>query len=106
MTMYRQGDVLLRRINRIPASVKPVELDNGRVVLAYGEVTGHAHAFGRENRVVMFRDDGSSGVRYLEVKEPADLLHEEHSTITIPPGRYEIPPQREYSPQAIRNVSD
>ena len=46
--MYRQGDVLIRRLKKLPpepeGGSEKVERDNGRVVLAYGEVTGHAHA--------------------------------------------------------------
>ena len=43
--LYRQGDVLLRAIDAIPDSATfTVERDAGRIVLAYGEVTGHAHA--------------------------------------------------------------
>jgi hypothetical protein len=41
---YRQGDVLIERIAKMPTSTTPVARDAGRVILAYGEVTGHAHA--------------------------------------------------------------
>jgi hypothetical protein len=43
-TMKRQGDVLLIPVDEIPAGLKTVPRDNGRVILAYGEATGHAHA--------------------------------------------------------------
>ena len=42
--MVRQGDVLLVPVDAIPEAAKPVARDHGRVVLAYGEATGHAHA--------------------------------------------------------------
>ena len=41
---YRQGDVLLIPTDAIPEKAKRVTRDAGRIVLAYGEVTGHAHA--------------------------------------------------------------
>lgn len=42
---YRQGDVLLVRIdNDDTEGYVEVPRDAGRVVLAYGEATGHAHA--------------------------------------------------------------
>lgn len=41
---FRQGDVALVRIGTLPANLTAVPLDRGRIVLAYGEVTGHAHA--------------------------------------------------------------
>ena len=39
--IYRQGDVLIRRIQSLPKQMAQPRL-NG--ILAYGEVTGHAHA--------------------------------------------------------------
>ncbi len=39
----RQGDVFIERVETLPESVKPKAPDRGRVVLAYGEVTGHYH---------------------------------------------------------------
>ena len=36
----------------------------------------------------------------------ADLIHEEHATITLPQGIYLVWMQREYSPEAIRRVID
>lgn len=105
--MYRQGDVMIEAIDIIPAKVKRVARDNGRVVLAYGEVTGHAHAF-RSDRVKMFRHDDTGDGVFLAVlgDSPADLEHEEHSIISIPPGSYRVTRQREYSPESIRQVAD
>lgn len=40
----RQGDVLLKQAAAVPPDAILVPDDRGRVVLAYGEVTGHAHA--------------------------------------------------------------
>ena len=44
MRYYRQGDVAIIPTTAIPDGVTPIERDDGRIVLAYGEVTGHAHA--------------------------------------------------------------
>lgn len=41
---YRQGDVLLVPIEDLPANLRPVPLEDGRTILARGEITGHAHA--------------------------------------------------------------
>src|SRR5207244_3151024 len=43
-TIYRQGDVLILRVETPPATGALIARDTGRVVLAYGEVTGHSHA--------------------------------------------------------------
>ena len=102
--MYRQGDVLLiPRKAPIPKKAKRAE-ENGTAVLAHGEATGHSHAFPTgDHRVQLFRD--SEGA-YLRVKAEAPLQHQEHSTIVIPPGNYDVVRQVEYSPEAIRNVAD
>ena len=41
---FRQGDVGLIPVASLPDGAKKVPRDKGRIVLAYGEVTGHAHA--------------------------------------------------------------
>jgi len=110
----RQGDVFIQRLSdsaEVPSTAKPVPEDAGRVVLAYGEVTGHAHAFAGSSRVNLFReDDNGSGVSppaYLVIEGlPQSLRHEEHAPVELPAGKYKVTIQREYSPEAIRNVAD
>ncbi len=107
MDIYRQGDVLLKRIRSIPKS--SVEIENKeRVVLAYGEVTGHAHALSpKQVKEYSFVEAGDVVRRFLKViSNEAQLKHEEHSTINLPKGLYEIIQQREYHPLEIRNVAD
>jgi hypothetical protein len=53
--MYRQGDVLIIPVESIPERLDAIDRDDGRVVLAHGEVTGHAHAIKAEG-AVLFRD--------------------------------------------------
>lgn len=106
--IVRQGDVLLRRVASLPKSAQVAEkkdqAGNRRIVLAYGEVTGHAHAIYDLDSVDVFVT--STGMMYLKVSKDAALQHEEHGTITLPPGNYERTIQREYSPEQIRNVAD
>jgi hypothetical protein len=99
---FRQGDVLIERIPAIPAGVKPVVRDAGRIVLAYGEVTGHAHAIADVNALLF----GDGEDLYLEADGTVTLRHEEHAPIEIPGGAYRVTRQREYSPEAIRSVAD
>ena len=101
---FRQGDVLISAVDEIPAGGKLVELDNGRIVLAYGEVTGHAHAIVDVEHVAMVEVDGA--IRYLDVQMEAFLRHEEHSEVRIPAGLYRVTRQREYFPEGIQNVAD
>lgn len=100
--IYRQGDVLLQKVEQLPPNLTPVAWDD-RVVLAYGEVTGHAHAISTLH-ASMFTTQGE---RYLEVRPGALLVHEEHATIALPEGFYKVIQQREYVPQsAPRDVAD
>ena len=103
---YRQGDVLIVPVAKMPESLEPIARDRGRVVLAYGEVTGHAHAIA-DKRAALFRDPKLAAV-FMHVSGDAAvaLEHEEHGTVLVPPGNYQIVRQREYSPEEIRNVAD
>lgn len=103
--LYRQGDVLLQRVDEIPAGLKDVPLDKGRVILAYGEVTGHAHAV--EGEVTFLAADLEElEERFLRVESEAQVVHEEHDTITLPPGDYRVVRQREYAPERPVYVAD
>lgn len=101
---YRQGDVLLIPTDAKTAKMQAVPRDRqGRIVLAYGEATGHAHAV-LDREAVLF--DNGKGVRILAVESEAHLVHEEHDTVTLPRGNYKVRRQREYTPEAIRQVAD
>ena len=95
--MYRQGDVLLVPVDEVPERAKPVARDGGRVVLAWGEVTGHAHAIRAAAAQLVAVDEE----RFLRVGAPVTLDHEEHAQITVEPGVYRVVIQREYVPSEI-----
>jgi hypothetical protein len=106
--IYRQGDVLLVRVEAMPGGLTKVPRDNGRVVLAYGEVTGHAHAIETSNAELYETDLGE---RFLQVLAEggvteADLVHEEHDTVTLPSGGYRQVAQVEYRPWGSQQVAD
>jgi hypothetical protein len=104
---FRQGDVFIERVDDIPAGVSACKADARGVVLAEGEATGHHHRIGP-----MFRSaklfDGPEGAKFLKVggTAPVALTHEEHSPVDLPPGNYRVTIQREYSPDAVRQVED
>ena len=107
--------------------------ENGRAILAHGEVTGHHH------EVVDVATDldpaeidipacdffeEPDGRRVLLAHRSCLLRHQEHAPIALDPanpkqarqgdvflnpigdGAWEVIRQREYSPEAIRNVAD
>jgi len=95
VNQVRQGDVLLERVQEIPAgAVKVVPGSRGHV-LAEGEATGHAHTIAAEFGELYEKD----GVLYLSITEDAPLTHQEHGTITLPPSFYRKIQQREWTDQ-------
>ena len=93
--MFRQGDVLLVALEALPEQAR-LEPRTGRIVLAEGEVTGHAHAIEARDA----RTYTHGGERYLLTRSRAQLIHEEHAPIALPPGAYQVVIQREYAPEA------
>lgn len=106
--IYRQGDILIVATTHIPTNLNPVSRENGRVVLAHGEVTGHAHCIDADDTAVMFleTDVAEMADRFLRVEQEVQIVHDEHDTITLPPGDYVVRRQREYTPEAPRQVAD
>ena len=103
--MYRQGDVLLVPIDKLPGNPGPVQQrdDQRRIVLAEGEATGHAHAIG-DARARLYGAD--LGRRFLKVlaEGGVELTHEEHATIRLPRGLYRVIRQREWFYEPNRTV--
>lgn len=103
--MFRQGDVLIIPVEGIPDGTITIEREGGRLVLAHGEVTGHAHVV--EGEATFLASDVEELERtFLRVEHEALVVHEEHDTVTLPPGDYEVRRQREYTPEEIRRVAD
>lgn len=92
---YRQGDVLIKRIDAVPEGAQPKD-----AILAYGEATGHNHL--AEGAEVLIKD----GKQYMVVRQKAIVKHQEHEQIELPAGIYEIGIQREYNVQENRRVMD
>lgn len=94
--MYRQGDILIVKATKLPEKITPRK---SRVILE-GEVTGHKHQL--EGGLIF---DSPQGV-FLSLESPTNLNHEEHDTITLPEGLYQVIRQREYDENEIRQVAD
>lgn len=106
MKMFRQGDVLVRQVRSLPKDAKDVT-PKGRIVLAHGEVTGHAHAIAEGQAREFSMSDAAGAVkRFLSVASGATVKHEEHAPVELPAGIFEIVQQREYHPEELRNVAD
>lgn len=106
MKTYRQGDVLITAVDQVPQGLKPVPRENGRIVLAHGEVTGHCHAIDSDDAIFLGADVEEMEDRFLRVERECRVVHDEHDTIVLPPGDYAVRRQREYAPEEIRQVAD
>lgn len=108
-----QGDLMLRRIEKLPDGTKPLAADKGVFVVAHSE-TGHNHVVDATPNVTWYGTDDPM-VSYLEVIDATDATetllrhlrgYDTHKTIVIPNGVFEIRRQREYTPEGWRRVED
>jgi hypothetical protein len=108
--VYRQGDVLIVALEEpeVPAHFLDAPGEprdgRGRLVLALGEVTGHAHAVQGPGRLM--REAGPFGPMLLHLPDGGRVVHEEHAAIALPRGWFRVVRQREYAPGAVRIVAD
>ncbi len=108
-----QGDLFLRRIDKLPEGAQLVKAEHGAFIVAHSE-TGHNHVIAERPNIKLYTT-GDPMVSYLEVIEATEkteaLLqhlrgHDTHETIAIPPGIFELRRQREASPEGWRRVED
>jgi len=100
--MVRQGDVLLLPVELEPGAGEL--LATGRVVLAEGEATGHAHVIADER--VELRRQGGRRLLVNSAAHPVALVHEEHDPVLVQPGVWQVVRQREYRRQGTSWVVD
>jgi hypothetical protein len=104
-----QGDVLFRRVERLPpgAVERPTA---GTIVVAHSE-TGHHHAINDPGVRVYQPPLRDPLISYLAVEGPfADVVHhrphDTHETLRLAPGFWEVRRQREWTPEGWRIVED
>lgn len=107
-TQAAQGDLLLRKIDKLPDGLKPAKAENGKFIVAHSE-TGHHHTV-LERNAQMLIDETNEFIAYLKVTNDTTVEHERsfdtHEPIQITEGLYEIRRQREYTPQGWRRAQD
>lgn len=103
-----QGDVMIRRIEKLPAGLVPAAAENGVFVVAHSE-TGHHHVV-KERAAQLLIDETNAFIAYLDVAEPCELEHlrsfDTHEPYRLEPGKYEIRRQREHVPEGWRRAAD
>jgi hypothetical protein len=106
--LLRQGDVLLVPVAQLPEAAVEVASEQGTIVLAEGEATGHAHVVPscgarllrwQERPATRALGGGGTAVAtflHVDGTAPVAVTHEEHDPIPLEPGVYEVRRQREY----------
>jgi hypothetical protein len=95
--IYRQGDVLLQKVEQLPSGAK-LKKDN---IILRGEATGHAHRVenGRLYEAVLEQDKfvfRPETRMFVIASKETRIVHEEHGPIELEVGIYIIIRQREY----------
>ena len=104
-----QGDVMFKRIDKLPEGLAHARAENGKFVVAHSE-TGHNHTV-LERSAQLLIDETNEFIAYLKVDEGGAILEHErsfdtHESIKFEPGIYEIRRQREYTPEGYRRAQD
>ena len=97
--MYRQGDLLFVQVTNIPTEA--IEQKDG--IIAKGEITGHMHRIQQQQKAMLMI---AAGIAYIKALQETEIVHEEHNTIILPPGEWEVRRQQEYEPSGWRQVVD
>jgi hypothetical protein len=121
--IIRQGDVTLVRVAKtaVPKWAREVKADDkadGKVVVEYGESSGHGHRIA-DKGVLGFRAETAEmaalagldvvlvgGAGAVMRHEYADGRHAEHDPVTMREGVWERAVQVEYDPEEERRVAD
>jgi hypothetical protein len=101
MKAFRQGDVLIREIESIPATATNLN----RAELAYGEVTGHSHRIADMTAAELLAN-GDELYMVVTADGGVVIKHEEHAEQVIPAGSYEIVQQVEDTEWGQQAVAD
>lgn len=95
-------------VSKRVAGCEKVDLKGQDIILAFGESSGHAHRIKPTDAAIY--TEPTSGRRFVEVNfnKPALLTHEEHDTLVLPQGTYEVIQQRTKSveEELTRRVAD
>lgn len=101
-----QGEIMIRRVERIPDGCSPFAMENGQFIIGHSE-TGHNHVLSsHEGATVMTLDRPPEGMKvlYAVLENPTSLDHlrghDTHESIMLEPGTYEFRIAREFDPYA------
>ena len=103
-----QGDLMVRRIDKMPIGLKASIPVNGVHILAHSE-TGHHHVIDSQ-AADRFIDETNAFISYMNVKTSAPIKHlrafDTHENLETDPGLHEVRNQREFIPEGWRPAAD
>lgn len=109
--MSAQGDVLFRRVDKVPAGFV-AEPPSDRIVVAHSE-TGHHHSIDAAGALRHVGENPLVCYLTLETVDQVDVVHhrdyDTHATLRLMGGIgavYEVRRQREATPEGWRRVED
>lgn len=108
--LFAQGDVILKRIDAIPADAKKQARKKGQPVIVTHSETGHHHIVAHP-KAQMFAHPTNPLIGYLKLSAGSKLEHlrdfDTHETVEIEEaGCFEVRRQREFTPEGFRQVAD
>ncbi len=108
-----QGDVLFRRIDKLPKSAVEQKRKKGDPIVVAHSETGHHHTIGAAD-VRFYNEPGNALIAYLQLGDgDCDVVHlrpfDTHETLRLLGGKgtvIEVRRQREWTPEGWRRVED
>lgn len=101
-----QGEITIRRVDRIPAGCSAMQSQDGRFIIGHSE-TGHHHTIDAKAGTavsILGRPPAGMRILYALLTEPTLLEHlrphDTHEPLLLEPGAYEFRIAREYDPYA------
>lgn len=99
-TQYRQGDVLLSMVERLPPGLEAVPTTGPALALMPpGTTSDGTHLLPLTAGLRAFQQVGQDGpAEWLSLDQPVTLSHPEHAPLTLDPGCWHVVRQRQYVP--------
>lgn len=106
-----QGDLFIKRIDKLPDGLNPMKAVNGQYIVAHSE-TGHHHVIEAVDGCKIFLDQKDPMTMYMEVIDATEvtLKHlrsfDTHDPINFLKGIFQFRRARERTPTGWRMVQD
>ena len=90
--IWRQGDVVVSEISKIPSGAAPLETKEIRIAIE----TGNPHVL-KARQLFVVKDHGATE-QYALLDQETRMTHPEHDALLLSPGIYRVTTVRDYAP--------